>query len=62
MVHTIKKMSHVMRFINDDRKLILLNGYAFLDECGRCIIQVYGEGKRDFLSNHFNNLLKNDKL
>lgn len=50
-----------MRFINNDGKLILLNGYAFIDEWGRCIIQVYGEGKRDLLSNYLNNLL-NDKL
>lgn len=50
-----------MRFINDDRKLILLNGYAFIDESGRCFIQVYGEGKRDFLTNYLNNLL-NDRL
>lgn len=30
-----------------------LNGYAFLDEMGFCIIIVYGENKRDLLIKHY---------
>jgi hypothetical protein len=50
-------MEHVLSFMNDDRKQISMNGYAFIDENGKCYMIVYGEGRRDFLSNYLNNLL-----
>ena len=31
----------------EDKKTIIIDGYAFIDECGNCIIIVYGEGRRD---------------
>lgn len=41
--------------IADDRgKLIKINGYAFMDECGSYIIIVYGEGRRDSMSKYLN--------
>jgi hypothetical protein len=58
MKHTIKKMEHVLSFLNEDRKPVTMNGYAFIDESGRCYMIVYGEGRRDFLSNYLNNLPK----
>lgn len=59
MKHTIEKMEHVFTCFNEDRKLISLNGYAFLDENRKCIIIVYGEGRRDFLTKYLNELIKN---
>lgn len=29
-----------------------VNGYAFIDETGRCFIIVYGESKRDFIKKY----------
>ena len=52
MKHTIQKMSHVLRFQDENKKWISLIGYAFIDECGHCIIIVYGEKKRDVLSEY----------
>lgn len=37
----------------DEGKLITLNGYAFMDKNGHCIIIAYGEGRRDALIEHF---------
>jgi len=64
MKHTITKMNHILTYLNDDRKLISLNGYAFLDENRKCIIIVYGEGRRDLLSKHLTeqlNIIENTK-
>jgi hypothetical protein len=49
-------MKHVLTVFNDDRKLISLNGYAFIDENNKCFIIVYGESKRDLLSKYLNEL------
>lgn len=56
MKFTISKMEHVLTVFNDDRKLISLNGYAFIDENNKCFIIVYGESKRDLLSKYLNEL------
>lgn len=37
----------------DNGKIIILNGYAFMDIYGHCIIIAYGEGRRDYLIEHF---------
>ena len=36
-----------LTILGSDGKPITKNGYAFIDENGRCIIIVYGEGNRD---------------
>jgi hypothetical protein len=38
--------------LDDNRKPITTNGYAFIDENGNTIIIVYGEGKRDDMSKY----------
>ena len=39
----------------EGKKLIAsLNGYVFIDKMGHCIIIVYGESKRDSLSEYLN--------
>ena len=45
--YTIKTMEIILIF--NDKKI---NGYAFIDECGHCIIIVYGESKRDLIKNY----------
>jgi len=37
----------------ENKKEIRLNGYAFIDEFGKCIIIVFGESRRDILKKHF---------
>lgn len=37
-----------------DNKPVKYNGYAFIDECGYCIIIVYGENRRDAMSEYLN--------
>ena len=54
MKHTIVKMKNPLVILGDNRKEISMNGYAFLDECGRTIIIVYGEGYRDLMSKYLN--------
>ncbi len=53
MNHTIEKMPP-LEILDDKGKLIKINGYAFMDECGNCIIIVYGEGRRDAMSKYLN--------
>lgn len=43
-----------LEVLDDKGKLIKINGYAFIDECGSCIIIVYGEGRRDGMSKYLN--------
>jgi hypothetical protein len=59
MKHTIVKMKHKLEYI-DGKSFISLDGYAFIDECGNCIIIVYGEGRRDDMSKYLNS--KGDPL
>ena len=51
MKHTIQKLKNLM-IIVEDKKTIIMDGYAFIDECGSCIIIVYGEGRRDSMSKY----------
>lgn len=60
MKFTIEKMKEPMTFLDDKKKVIKLNGYAFIDECGRCIIITYGEGYRDLISKYLSG--KGDQL
>jgi hypothetical protein len=57
MKHTIEKMNHKLMFLNYNKKLVSYNGYAFIDECGHCIIIAYGENRRDEISKYLNGLL-----
>jgi hypothetical protein len=45
-------MNHVLRFQNENKEWITLNGYAFIDSWGYCIIIVYGENRRDLMSEY----------
>lgn len=36
----------------ENKKKITLNGYAFIDELGKCFIVVYGEGRRDSMKKY----------
>jgi hypothetical protein len=45
-------MNHNFEFLENNKNLTSLNGYAFMDECGCCIIIVYGEGRRDAMSKY----------
>ena len=54
MKYTIRNMSEPFVFF-ENKKKISLNGYAFLDEFGRCVIIVYGEGRRDSVKNYLKN-------
>ena len=52
MKYTIQKMSQVIKYQDDNKIWVILNGYAFLDEDGGCFIITYGEGRRDSISNY----------
>lgn len=52
MKHTIVKMKNPLVVLNDNRKEISMEGYAFIDEMGGTIIIVYGEGYRDLMSKY----------
>lgn len=54
MKYTIQNMNQPFVFF-ENKKKISLNGYAFLDEFGKCLIIVYGEGRRDSVKNHLKN-------
>ena len=54
MEFTIQKLEKPLSFLDDDRNLVSLCGYAFLDQIGRCIIIVYGESKMEQMSDYLN--------
>ena len=54
MYHEIVKMKETLEFIDENKKEIKLNGYAFIDKWGHCILIVYGEGRRDIMSKYLN--------
>ena len=54
MKHTIVKMKHPMVYL-ENRKEIINEGYAFIDEQGNTIIIVYGEGRRDDMDKYLSN-------
>jgi hypothetical protein len=45
-------MKHSTMFLNENKKEIIMHGYAFIDEWGGTIIIVYGEGRRDDMSKY----------
>jgi hypothetical protein len=47
-------MKEILEFIDENKKVIKLNGYAFIDDYDNCIIIVYGEGRRDAMSTYLN--------
>jgi hypothetical protein len=51
MEYTIEKLKNPLVLI-DNGKELTTNGYAFIDKCDRCIIIVYGEGRRDSMSKY----------
>jgi len=55
MKYTIQKMKHPLVYLNDNRKEITTEGYAFIDENGGTIIIVYGEGRRDDMAKYLTN-------
>jgi hypothetical protein len=59
MKHTIEKLKEKLTIIIDG-KSTSYNGYAFIDESGHCIIIVYGENRRDSMSEYLNS--KDDPL
>jgi len=54
MKHTIVKMKSPLIFV-ENKKEIVMEGYAFLDEAGGTIIIVYGEGRRDDMDKYLTN-------
>lgn len=54
MKHTIVKMKTPLVYV-ENKKEIVMEGYAFLDECGNTIIIVYGEGRRDDMDKYLTN-------
>jgi len=45
-------MNHVLSYLDENKKKLSFNGYAFINEWNKCFIIVYGEGRRDLLSKH----------
>ena len=37
----------------ENGKIVSLNGFAFMDEYGKCIVIVYGERRRDAMKKYF---------
>ena len=52
MEHTIHKMKNKLDLYEGEKFITSLNGYAFYDKLDNCIIIVYGESKRDSLSEY----------
>ena len=48
---TIQNMTEPLVYF-ENKKKIIMNGYAFIDELGKCIIIVYGEGRRDSIKKY----------
>lgn len=54
MNHTIEKMKYPLEYLDDNRKPVSMNGYAFINKSGGTIIIVYGEGRKDGMSKYLN--------
>lgn len=52
MYYTVEKFRDIV--FTENKKEIKINGYSFIDETGRCICIVYGEGRRDSLIKYLN--------
>jgi hypothetical protein len=53
MKHTVEKLKNKWEYI-EGKSIVSLDGYAFMDESGGCIIIVYGEGRRDAMEKYLN--------
>jgi len=53
MKHTIEKLKNKWEY-TEGKTVVSLDGYAFMDESGGCIIIVYGEGRRDVMEKYLN--------
>ena len=53
MQFNIEKMKNKFEYF-EGNSLVSLNGYAFIDDTGKCIIIVYGESRRDQISKYLN--------
>jgi hypothetical protein len=51
MKFTIKNVAP-MKSLDENKKLVLIEGYAFIDEEGRTIIQGYGRARKEQLSKY----------
>lgn len=51
MKHTIQNMKEPLIYF-ENKKEVKMIGYAFIDECGRCFMIVYGEGRRDAMKQY----------
>lgn len=61
MEHMIQNMSQKLNVYEGNKLIATLNGYAFIDKLGYCIIIVYGEGKRDTLIKYLSKTLPSSK-
>jgi len=52
MKFTIEKLKTPLVLIGENKKEVKLNGYAFMDEYGHCIIIRYGENHRDLMAKY----------
>jgi len=52
MKFTIKNVAPLKTLSDDNKKVILLNGYAFIDEEGRTIMMAYGDRRKDMLAKY----------
>ena len=52
MKYTIQNMKEPLVYF-ENKKEVRMNGYAFIDEFNKCIIIVYGEGRRDVMKKYF---------
>jgi len=59
MKHTIQKMNEKLILYEGNKLVASLNGYAFIDDWGHCIIIVYGERNRDTLSQYLSEKIHN---
>jgi len=51
MKFTIKSIAP-LKSLDENKKVVLIDGYAFIDEEGRTIIQAYGRARKDQLSKY----------
>jgi hypothetical protein len=61
MNYTIIDMNHRLEFLDENKKKRVYNAYAFMDKSGHYIIIVYGEKKRDLMSEYLCETLPSSK-
>ena len=55
MKYTIENTKYELEVLNEKKKLITSKGFAFMDEEGKCMIIVYGNGHKDTMINYLEN-------